>query len=139
MLVAKQGACYIATFISTIIIHMVTIVVRVKTKNAFPAFILSAFILPCDNLLFAIAYIFLSTKQEYLTHKQDLTRNLNLHTCLPKNSQKRCRSFSIFDASSEERWKMFGVYVGDDSDIDESNENCDCEPNEIGSYSFELK
>lgn len=130
-LIARQGMVYLGVFyLSYIFPFLCVIIAIVYEPYYFPVFLLAVIFLPLDGLFFTLSYIFLlSDEDEFVIqsikrlHKTSCSQrsicdNMTLsHSCTTKDTPVKARhsKISLFDGTDEEKWSMFGVYVGSES------------------------
>ncbi len=134
MLVAKQGATYLAVFVFSYTFVVVAAVANTiqTSEYHFPSLFLALIFHPTDGLFFTIAYVSLLGRETDVTieladkdkvHKMTYTVKNNTQPPIinrgEERQEKNCLrqySVSLFDGTDEEKWKAYGVYVGSGSD-----------------------
>ena len=145
LLIARQGALYLATFYGSYLIPTIAAITQVITQRyIFPTLLMGTLFMPLDGFFFTLAYLklrrFNSAKRKTNTINKEkifdefesepnTNKIINRKSwCLANTSQRQTNqslpvrrssfSVSLFDGTDEEKWKNFGVYVGSDSDSD---------------------
>eukprot|EP00565_Helicotheca_tamesis_P006991 CAMPEP_0185730326 /NCGR_PEP_ID=MMETSP1171-20130828/9481_1 /TAXON_ID=374046 /ORGANISM="Helicotheca tamensis, Strain CCMP826" /LENGTH=385 /DNA_ID=CAMNT_0028399347 /DNA_START=163 /DNA_END=1320 /DNA_ORIENTATION=+ len=132
--VARQASLYLAAFYASYFFPLVTTMVNTQmgTASFFPLEIISNTILPLHGFIFVIVYIRLQSRSEQgslaITPLENHTHvSLSSMRSGDNNFEKQKinnpKKKTMFDGmSDDEKWGLFGVYVGDsDDDGDEGD------------------